>query len=110
VGDSILDVYVLKIFQALAGEIGAFKAPGYPVLAGTFPETRFALYACWHHLVRVTAIAAHFLNGEVPLPGPLLQLGDVILLLGKVAGARSAVDSADTNQLPVIFLHSGLLL
>jgi hypothetical protein len=51
VGDSILDVDVLKILQALAGEIGALKAPGYSVFTGALSETGFALYACRHHLV-----------------------------------------------------------
>jgi hypothetical protein len=110
VGDTIDDMDVFKIFQSLAGEIGALKAPGYSVLTGALSETGSALDTRWHQIVRMAAIAAHFFNGEVHVSGPLLQLSNVILLLGEVAWARSAVDSANTSQLPGIFLHGEHLL
>jgi hypothetical protein len=110
VGDSVNDMDVFEIFQSLAGEIGALKAPGYPVFTGALAEARAALDTRWHQIIRVAAIAAHFFNGEVHLSGSLLQLSNVILLLGEVARACSAVDSANTSQLPGIFLHGGHLL
>jgi hypothetical protein len=106
VGNTVLDVDVLEVFQSLAGKVRTFKTPCYSMLFGALAKTVAAFYAGGHHVVRMAAVTAYFFKGKAHSLSSRLQLPDIVYLMGEIAGAITAINAAYPNQFPVIFFHT----
>jgi hypothetical protein len=106
VGNTVLHVNVLEIFQALAGKVRTLKTPCHLMLFGALAKTRSTLYAGRHHVVRMTAVTTYFFKSKTHSLSPWFQFLNIVYLMREVAGAITAINAAYTNQFPVIFIHT----
>jgi hypothetical protein len=106
VGNTILDVDVLEILQALTRKVGTFKTPSHSMLLGALAKAMAAFFAGGHHVVRMAAVTAYFFKSKACSLSPPFQLPDIIYLMGEIAGAIAAINAAYPNQFPVIFFHT----
>jgi hypothetical protein len=106
VGNTVLDVDVLEVLQALAGKVGTLKTPCHFMILGALAEAGAAFYAGGHHVVRMAAVTAYFFKGKAHSLSPRFQLPDIVYLMGEIAGAITAINAAYPNEFPVIFIHT----
>lgn len=74
VGDAVLNMNILEVFQTLTGKILALKTPAHPVLPGAVSKTSFAFDAGDHDLIRVTPAAANLFGSKTHFLSPLVEL------------------------------------
>jgi hypothetical protein len=105
-GNTVLYVNILEVFQSLAGKVRTFKTPCYSMLFGALAKTVTAFYAGGHQVVRMAPVTADFFKGKAHSLSPRFQFPYIVCLMGEIAGAITAINAAYPNQFPVIFFHT----
>jgi|SRR5210317_1317894 len=105
-GNTVLYVNILEVFQSLTGKVRTLKTPPYSMLFGALAKTVTAFYAGRHQVVRMAPVTTYFFKGKARSLRPQFQFLYIVCLMGEIAGAITAINAAYPNQFPAIFFHT----
>jgi len=105
VPDSVHHMNFGKILQPLTREIAALEAPSYFFLLGATTKTVATVATSRVDIVGQASVATDFFDRDFVGFSHLPQFIQILILIGQVSGASSAVKTADSNQLIFSFFH-----